>query len=139
MPYADNTYYRVDDSIGIMLGNDDLKLRLEDSIEQPFNFKIANESTLGTSKLATYVPGIRKDGGKVNIHRCGNCGQDLFMTERIPAMGGDHINVNITALDLSGTGTTLKNLTDPKDLTYVNGANDSWQTRVGEPYSDGCW
>jgi len=124
-------------SIGIMLGNNDIKLRQSDSTEKVINYD--NVKAEAPPELATYVAGIRKDGGKVNMHFCNKCGVDLFYTESIPVMPENFVNVNLMALDLESLGMDYKDVTHPEVSTYVSGLDDSWERRIGEPYRNGSW
>lgn len=126
-----------DYSIGIMLGNNDIKLRQSDGAEKVINYD--NVKTEAPPELATYIAGIRKDGGKVNMHFCNKCGADLFYTESIPAMPENFINVNLMALDLKSIGIDYKDVTHPEVSTYVSGLDDSWNRRKGEPFDNGSW
>lgn len=124
-------------SIGIMLGNNDIKLRTKDGSEKILNYdNVAEEAP---PELGTYAPGIRTDGGKVNMHFCKQSGADLFYSESIPVMPENFVNVNLMALDLKSLGVDYKDVTHPEVSTYVNGLNDSWDRRKGEPFENGSW
>lgn len=120
-----------------MLGNNDIKLVHSDGSETIINYD--NVITEAPAELATYVAGIRKDGGKVNMHFCNKCGVDLFYTESIPVMPENFVNVNLMALDLSPLGVSFKDVTHPDLSIYVSGKDDSWERRKGEPYEGGSW
>jgi hypothetical protein len=124
-------------SIGLFLGNNDIKMRQSDGSEKVINYD--NVGTEGPAELATYVGGKRKDDGKVNMHFCKKCGVDLFYTESIPAMPENFVNINLMALDLTSLGVDYKDLTRPAISTYVSGLDDSWERRKGEPYKNGSW
>lgn len=120
-----------------MLGNNDITLSLSDGSQKVINY--SNVQTEAPPELATYVAGLRKDGGKVNMHFCSKCGVDLFYTESIPGMPENFVNVNLMALDLSPLSLSYKDVTHPEVSTYVNGLDDSWERREGEPFENGSW
>lgn len=120
-----------------MLGNNDIKLQQKDGSEKTINYdNVAHEAP---PELATYSPGKRTDGGKVNMHFCNKCGVDLFYTESIPVMPENFVNVNLMALNLKSLGVDYKDVTRPDVSTYSSGLNDSWERRKGEPYDNGSW
>jgi hypothetical protein len=124
-------------SVGIMLGDNDIKLRLADGKEQVINFD--NQADVSPPELSSYQAGVREDKGNVNLHFCNKCGVDLFYTENIPSMPDNFVNVNLFALDLSPLSVSYTDVTDPKVVTYVSGQDDSWKRRQGQPFEGGSW
>lgn len=120
-----------------MVGNNDIKLRLKDGSEKVINFD--NVKTEAPPQLSTYVGGCRTDGGQANMHFCNICGADLFYSESIPAMPENFNNVNLLTLDVSSLGVDYKDLSNPEISTYVNGLDNSWNKRKGEPFENGLW
>lgn len=120
-----------------MLGNDALKIKQDDGFYKTFNFDTLSNAT--PSALGTYTPNSRPDGGRVNHHFCSRCGVDVLMTEKLDVMPQPFINVNVLAIDLEKAGLDLKAMTDPKNMTYVEGRNDTWERRRGEPFAQGLW
>ncbi|KAK6338951.1 hypothetical protein TWF696_009751 [Orbilia brochopaga] len=103
----------------------------------------ATNATLFPAELAYYSPDahrnqLPRDAERIRHFFCRVCSVSLFIIGEIPGMG-EYSSINILTLDLKSVDKDLKDLSDPKKLTYCCGRDDTFKMQAGEPFSHGMW
>jgi len=52
---------------------------------------------------------------------------------------GLHSSVNVNTVDWSAAGLELKNITNPKNMQYCCGLDNSFKMQDGQPWEKGFW
>ncbi|KAH8831800.1 hypothetical protein DL96DRAFT_1678135 [Flagelloscypha sp. PMI_526] len=110
--------------------------------DEQIPFSLDNVAEFKEDGLSTYMPiPERFKPGEHELHHCfcSKCGNSAFTVLNIKAHGGKSVLVSVRLLDFKAIGKDIKDLTDPKKMTYLDALNDRVAFQKGEPWSGGTW
>ncbi|KAH8832280.1 hypothetical protein DL96DRAFT_1581556 [Flagelloscypha sp. PMI_526] len=110
--------------------------------DEQIALNVSNVTQFKEDGLSTYIPyPERFKAGEHEVHHgfCSKCGNFAFSVQNVKSYGGASISVSARLLDFSAIGKDMKDLTDPKKATYVDGLSNKFGMQKGEPWSGGAW
>ncbi|KAH8831822.1 hypothetical protein DL96DRAFT_848593 [Flagelloscypha sp. PMI_526] len=110
--------------------------------EEQIPLSLENVASFKEHGLSTYTPTYEspKPGVSEVVHCfCSTCGNSAFTLVNVEAYGGKSTTISARLLDFKAIGKDIKELTDPKTMTYLDGITNHWTMQKGEPYAGGAW
>ncbi|KAH8831807.1 hypothetical protein DL96DRAFT_1589079 [Flagelloscypha sp. PMI_526] len=134
------TYHNKDGRILLRVRGAEDVLMLKGDEQIPLNLE--NLASFKEDGLSSYVANpARYKPGQHEVHHCfcSKCGNSTFSVLNVESFGGRSISLSARLLDFNAIGKDIKDITEPKKVTYVDGLTDKFGMQKGEPWSGGAW
>ncbi|KAH8831802.1 hypothetical protein DL96DRAFT_1812595 [Flagelloscypha sp. PMI_526] len=110
--------------------------------DQQIPLTLENVASFKEDGLTSYIPiPERFKPGEHEVHHCfcSKCGNSTFSVLNVADYGGKSISISARLVDFGAIGKDIKDVTDPKRVTYLDGLTDKWGMQKGEPWAGGAW